>query len=172
MYKVEINDDAVASALARLSTDLGDLSKPMERIGAYLAKTSRDRIDSGISPDGTPFAPRSQTTLNRYAKENKSFKGPLHQSGGMRQGIFHQYGPSSVEVGSNAIQAAVMQFGAAQGAFGAFIGKDKLGRDHFHSIPWGNIPARPFLGISDDDLQAIPGIIDDWFASLPNSAAQ
>uniref|UniRef100_UPI0040487B76 phage virion morphogenesis protein n=1 Tax=Yoonia sp. TaxID=2212373 RepID=UPI0040487B76 len=164
MFKVEINDDAVASALARLSTDLGDLSDPMDDIGAYLAYSSRDRIDSGISPDGTPFAPRSQTTLNRYAKENKSFKGPLHQSGGMRQGIFHQYGPSSVEVGSNAIQAAVMQFGAGQGAFG----KSTRGGP----IPWGNIPARPFLGISDDDLQAIPGIIDDWFASLPNSSAQ
>lgn len=170
MYSVKINDDAVALALARLSSDLGDLSEPMNDIGAYLAKSSRDRIDQGITPDGLPFAPRSQVTLDRYAKEGKSFKGPLHQSGEMREGIFHQYGPNSAEVGSNAIQAAVMQFGAAQGAFGAFMGKDKLGRDHFHHMPWGDIPARPFLGISDNDLQAMPGIIDDWFASLPNTS--
>lgn len=170
MYKVEINDDAVGAALSGLSVELGDLSKPMQRIGAYLAKTSRDRIDQGVTPDGAPFAARSQITLDRYAKEGKSFKGPLYQSGDMRDGIFHQYGAASVEVGSNAIQAAVMQFGAAQGEFGASMGKDKLGRDHFHHLPWGDIPARPFLGISADDLTEIPLIIDDWLASLPNTS--
>lgn len=170
MYTVKINDDAVASALSRLSSDLGDLSDPMNDIGGYLAKSSRERIDAGLTPEDVPFAARSQTTLDRYAKESKSFKGPLHQSGDMRDGIFHQYGPATVEVGSNAIQAAVMQFGAAQGEFGAFMGKDKLDRDHFHHSPWGDIPARPFLGISADDLTEISRIIDDWFASLPNTS--
>ena len=64
-------------------------------------------------------APRSQVTLDRYAALGLSPKGgPLKLRGDMQGEIFHQVEQSSVEVGSNAIQAAVMQFGAAQGAHG------------------------------------------------------
>ena len=57
-----------------------------------------------------------------------------------------------------------MQFGAAQGQFGAFIGKDKLGRDHFHAIPWGDIPARPFLGLAEEDRTNILATIAEHLA--------
>jgi phage gpG-like protein len=59
-----------------------------------------------------------------------------------------------------------MQFGAAQGEFGARIGKDKNGRDFFTTIPWGDIPARPFLGVGPDDENAIIQDIEDWFESI------
>ena len=63
-------------------------------------------------------------------------------------------GPSSVEVGSSMVYAAVMHFGAGQGAFGA----DRLG----HPIPWGNIPPRPFLGIADEDRAGLVEILEEW----------
>ena len=167
MYTVKFNDAVVQSALDRLARGMDDLSGPMAEIGEVLVQSSKTRIDQGISPDGTAFAPRSQVTLDRYAAEPVVPKGsPLKLRGDMQAGIFAQSGTDYVEVGSNAIQAAVMQFGAEQGAFGAFIGKDKRGRDHFHSIPWGDIPARPFLGISEGDQGMIVEIIDEWIGTL------
>ncbi len=55
-------------------------------------------------------------------------------------------------------------FGAEAGAFGARIGKNKLGRSFFMPIPWGNIPARPYLGVGTADSVAIVEEIEDWLA--------
>ena len=121
--------------------------------------------------DGTSFAPRSAVTLARYAKLGLSYGAPLNQSGEMRGQIAFDAGADYVEVGSNAIQAAVMQFGAAQGEFGASIGKDKLGRDHFHTIPWGDIPARPFIGLSDEDQTNIVAEVEKWLERAAGSGA-
>ncbi|WP_226779522.1 phage virion morphogenesis protein [Oceaniglobus trochenteri] len=168
MITVKINDDAIHEALLRLAAGMSDMSRPMNDIGAALVRSSKSRIDEGVSPDGSAFAPLSQVTLDAYANSRppKVSQGPLKQSGDMQSQIFHDYGPAHAEVASNAIQAAVMQFGAGAGAFGAHIGKDKRGRDHFHSIPWGDIPARPFLGVSEDDRDVIVEIVEEWLTDL------
>lgn len=166
MYSVEFDDAAVQRAFQRLASGMDDMSRPMNEIGGALVVSAKDRITEGVSPDGTPFAPRSATTIAAYEKRKQSYGGVLRMSGDMQSDLFHQYGPTSVEYGSNAIQSAVMQFGAAQGQFGAHIGKDKLGRDHFHSIPWGNIPARPFIGLSAEDSDMILETLEDWIADL------
>ena len=53
----------------------------------------------------------------------------------------------SREVGSTRIYAGAHQFGARRGA----CGTNKKGAP----IPWGDIPARPFLGVSDADKKTI-----------------
>lgn len=52
------------------------------------------------------------------------------------------------------VYAAVMQGGAAQGAFGR--------TSRGGPIPWGNIPARPFLGLSDSDRAGVLEIIAEY----------
>lgn len=163
MIRIELNDEVVSAALLRLAEFLTDMTPAMNDVGRLLVASTKKRIGDGETPDGTAFAPRSKTTTDRYAKLGKSFGNPLNQSGDMRNfSISHDYGPDYAEVGSSALQAAVMHFGAAQGQFGAHIGKDKRGRDHFHSIPWGDIPARPFLGVSDEDRTGIGEIVEEW----------
>lgn len=163
MIVIEFNDDAVSAALSRLSAGLSDLTDPMNDIGAALVRSTRDRIAAGVTPEGVPFAPRSQATLDHYAATGRTPKGgPLVMEDDLRTHIYHEYGPDYALVGSNAVQAAVMQFGARQGEFGAHIGKDKLGRDHFHHIPWGDIPARPFLGLSDQDRSDVTAELAEW----------
>ena len=61
---------------------------------------------------------------------------------------------SSVEIGSNMPYSAVMQFGAKRGAFGQ--------SSNGSPIPWGDIPARPFLGISSQDELNIREAIAGW----------
>ncbi len=162
MITLEFNDDALDPALARLQAALADPSEVMRDLAELWLASTQDRMLEGVDAEGTPFAPRSQVTIDRYLAEGLSYGKPLHQSGDMRLGLATDAGPDYVRIGSNAIQAAVMQFGASQGQFGAHIGKDKLGRDHFHTIPWGDIPARPFLGFSEDDRTAFIAEIEEW----------
>lgn len=166
MLTIKINDTPAQDALNRLADSLSDMTPAMQEIGEMLVASTQDRIAAGQQPDGTPFAPRSPVTLSRYAREGKSFGHPLNVTNTMRTGIYPESGPTSVRVGSPAIQAAVMQFGAAQGAFGASMGKDKRGRDHFHHIPWGDIPARPFLGLSEGDRAGIVETVEEWLERL------
>ena len=64
-----------------------------------------------------------------------------------------------VTLSTNVEYAVVQQFGAKQGAFG----RDKRN----HPLPWGDIPARPFLGFSDRDKADILAILSEY---LDNAA--
>ncbi|MDB5658323.1 MAG: phage virion morphosis protein [Cypionkella sp.] len=169
MITVEINDAEVQAALNGVAAALSDGTAMMNEIGMFLVKQTKDRFPEQVSPDGAAWAPRSAVTLARYKKQGKPFGGILHLSGQMARSIFHDYDQNSVRIGSPEPYAAVQQFGAAQGAFGAFMGKDKKGRDHFHHLPWGNIPARPFLGLSEDDREGILAIISETLAAALES---
>ena len=171
MITMEFNDGEARLVLAQIEAALTDMTPLMRDLGDMLVQSTQDRMLRGEQPDGTSFAPRSAVTLARYAKLGLSYGAPLNQSGEMRGQIAFDAGADYVEVGSNAIQAAVMQFGAAQGEFGASIGKDKLGRDHFHTIPWGDIPARPFIGLSDEDQTNIVAEVEKWLERAAGSGA-
>lgn len=169
MLELEINDAQVRAAFALLSGALTDMRPAMDEIGQTMVLSTKTRMQGGVSPDGTPFAPRSAVTLARYAAEGKKYgPKPLWLTGTMRQNIAHAATPDSVSWGSNAIQAAVMHFGADQGEFGAAIGRTKpsekrsKSQDYFTPIPWGRIPARPFLGLSDQDRTDITEILAEW----------
>lgn len=170
MISLEINDEHVRAAFASLQAALTDMSEPMDEIGHAMVLSTKTRMLAGISPDGTPFAPRSAVTLARYAAEGKKYgPHPLWLTGTMSQSrIAHNAGPDHVNWGSSAIQAAVMQLGAEQGEFGAAIGRTKpsekraKSQDYFTPLPWGRIPARPFLGLSDQDRTDITDIIAEW----------
>ncbi|MBY0349775.1 phage virion morphogenesis protein [Tabrizicola sp.] len=68
--------------------------------------------------------------------------------------MFYEAGPDSLQWGSPMIYATTQQFGAAQGAFG------RTARNG--PIPWGTIPARPFLGLSPEDETNILDTLSEW----------
>ncbi len=169
MPKLEYNDAQVRAALDSLQAALTDMSRPMDEIGQTMVDSTQQRMRQGISPDGTPFAPRSPVTLARYAAEGKKYgPHPLWLTSTMRQQVAHRAGPDAVSWGSNAIQAAVMQFGAEQGEFGVQMGRTRpsekrpKSQDYFIPLPWGNIPPRPFIGVSEQDRTDIIEIIGEW----------
>jgi len=165
MFSVQINDTA-SDGLEELARALMDLTPVWADIGEDLLVSHQDRIARGEQPDGSPFAPRSPTTIKRYQKMGLSFGAPLNQSGDMRLGLHYATSPNSLELGSGAIQAAVMQFGAKKGAFGSYQGEGFGGTTPTISIPWGDIPARPFLGLSDEDQDAITAAVGEWLTSI------
>lgn len=161
MITITIEDAQVTEALQELQGRMTDMTKPMDDIGELLIRTTRERFGEGKSPDGVPWAAKSLATIEAYRR--RAGKGvntrvdtrPLHgPSGALQSTIFKRTGPDFVEVGSPQVYAAVMQFGALEGAFG------QTGTGS--PIPWGTIPARPFLGISDTDRTAILEILTEW----------
>lgn len=162
MITIEINDEAARRVLDRMAAASRDASEPMAGFAEYWLMATKERMQRGVSPDGAEFAPRSQTTLDAYAARTPPqvpVGGPLRLTDTMRTQIYRQSGPDFAEIGSNAIQAAVMQFGAAKGAFGSGGGQ---------SVPWGDIPARPFLGFADDDRAALVEEIEEWLQRIGN----
>lgn len=154
--RIEYDDSDLLNGLARLQVLLGDLTPVMQDIGEFLVGSTKDRFSAGTSPDGTPWAPKTQTTIDAYRRrrdpvDQRPLFGP---TGSLSRTIFAQAGPGSVEWGSPMIYAGVMQFGEAKGA----AGQTSRGTP----IPWGDIPARPFLGLSEDDETGVIAIVEEW----------
>ena len=148
---VEFDDAEVRRALDRLLNAGADLRPVMEDIGEYLLRTTRDRFDAEEGPDGTPWAPLSATTRRRKRKNAGKI---LTEEGRLRGNLAYEADSDSVTVGTPSIYGGVHQFGAEKGAFGR---TSKGG-----PIPWGDIPARPFLGLSDADEDEIVALIADY----------
>lgn len=141
-----------------------DTSALMPRLGEYLQRSTQDRFKSQTSPDGATWDVLAPRTLARKEKKKLNPGKVLTERGLLRKGIAWQLlNKSTVEVGSNLAYAAAHQFGMKQGYAGR--GKYKTRRGSF-PIPWGDIPARPFLGLSDQDKRKIDAIIRSWAAEL------
>lgn len=154
--------DAVQSKFKAMVDKGEDLSGVFGEIGERLLESTTQRFKQEEAPDGTPWAPLKKSTINRKllkgvrkgnnGKRSSTIKSGrwkpqvfrnfgnlriLHESGNLQDTIAYQSDKQSVEVGSNRIYAATHQFGA----------DDR------------KIPARPFLGLSEDDNQMIVELI-------------
>ena len=168
MIEIDLTTKSMAEAFVEAAGAIGDMTPLMADLGEYLVESTKQRFATSTAPDGSTWAPRSQTTLDAYARRKDRPKGgPLvGVTRALSTTIAYEHAADHVDWGSNMIYAAVMQFGAAQGEFGARIGKDKNGRDYFMTIPWGDIPARPYLGISTDDETAIIDIVEEYLGDI------
>ncbi len=151
--EIELDDTRAQNALQRLIAAGADLSPALRDIGEHILKNTEHRFNTQQDPDGKPWTPLSPTTLKR--KRNNRDK-ILTGRGHLRGNLADQLGRDYVEIGSPFKYANTHQFGARKGAFG----KTQRGAP----IPWGDIPARPFLGVSGDDRRAINAIITDYIA--------
>ena len=138
-----------------------DTSALMPRLGEYLLRSTQNRFKSQTAPDGTAWEALAPRTAKRKKYNPDKV---LIERGFLRKGMAWQLlNKTTVEVGSNLAYAAAHQFGMKQGYAGR--GKYKTRRGSF-PIPWGDIPARPFLGLSDQDERKIDAIIRSWAAEL------
>ena len=128
-----------------------DLSPAMEAIAGVLVDDIEEAFQSEQAPDGQTWSPLSDTTIKRREKAGYWPGQKLQQTGRLAASITFAFGKDYAVAGTNVIYAATHQFGAAKGGFGS----DKHGR----SIPWGDIPARPFLGLSNEGRSEIENIL-------------
>ena len=162
-------DDAVRDALSRLLRTGHDLAPALRTIGEHLLNTTRQRFTDQTDPQGRPWAPLSETTRSR---KKRNIDKILTEQGYLRGNLHYRTGSDYVETGSPSVYANTHQFGAAKGRFGSFsvIAKAIRGKDTrlqsrpTVALPWGDIPARPFLGLSEEDRAEIVDTINEFIA--------
>lgn len=148
--ELEFDNAAVLSAIRGALAKLTDPRPMLLDIGEALVNSTRDRFSAQRGPDGQTWKSLSP----RYLETKSPNPGKiLQRRGDLVRQIFPQVEGATLLVGTDRVYGAVHQFGALKGAFG----KTRRGAP----IPWGDIPARPFLGISDDDAAEIIAITRD-----------
>lgn len=155
MFRIIFNAAPVVEALRAAQDRLADMTQVHQDIGEYMIEATKGRFRARIAPDGSTWAPKSPTTIARYRRlgDGNLTKPLLGSSGRLSNEIVMAAGRSEVEIGSNLEYSGVMQTGAGKGQFG----RTRRGGP----IPWGNIPARVWLGLSDVDERNILDIVDE-----------
>jgi phage virion morphogenesis protein len=162
---IEIDDTAVLAALNRLSQGVSDPRPVLMEIGESLMESTKQRFETSTAPDGTPWAPNSEVTVLKYLEKVSGAYGKkggltkkgmmallgkkplIGESGDLAREFSYSVEGNTLTVGSTMPYAAMQQFGGSKARF-----------PHL----WGDIPARPFLGISDDDRTMIEGSVDSF----------
>lgn len=150
--KTTIETDEITGALARVSAALENPLPLMQDLGEYFVDSTTKRFPTGTAPDGSVWAPKSPVTIAAQGgrKTNRLDVRPLFgPSGALSSTISYEAFADRVEWGSPMVYAAMQQFGGAKSAF-----------PHL----WGNIPARPFLGISAEDETNVLDIIGEYLS--------
>lgn len=171
---VEIEDAEARRIIARLASATGDLTALHDDIGAQLVTNVGLRFESEMGPGGVPWK----------ASERAEREGgkTLTLTNRLRQSVTHLASPGDVVVGTNVEYAAVHQLGGTirmparqqtvyrkvgkDGLFaheGRFVRRRRANFESTHAVAAYSItmPARPFLGVDDQDRADILAIATD-----------
>lgn len=137
----KINDANVVAALERMEALGADPSPVFEDFGEYWLNSHQERWADAKDPvTGESWAPLSEAYK---ARKTKNADRILVWRGQLRDTLNYQVDGASLGLGTPSIYGATQMFGAPKGSFGT----DKHGRP----LPWGDIPARAYLGMSAAD---------------------
>jgi phage virion morphogenesis protein len=173
---VEIQDEQVRQMLSSLATRINDMTPAMRRIAGIMADSVEENFERGGRPVRWPMSRRAEEESGQTLQKTGRLAGSLVPKATANEAI----------VGTNVKYAAVHQFGAKKGSFGTIavsvkdyvrkinqaFGKQLKGtmavkvRAHTRNqkLPWGNIPARPFMMIQDEDWDEIKASLADYIA--------
>jgi phage virion morphogenesis protein len=155
LFEIDHNSDEIYQAFNEVLTRAQNSSPVMAEIAEYLHLQTREHFDNEEAPDGTPWAPLSETTLAFRAQAGLSVDKILHQSLMLRDQIHPFYDAESAGVStgqSTSAYAAMQQFGGTTSSSSM--------------IPGVEIPARPYLGLSDDDEQYVVELLGDFLVDV------
>lgn len=149
---------------SRLERNLHQLSRldftgTHKEIGEYLVSSTQERFRTETAPDG------SQWPQSIRAREEGG--QTLSDTRRLRNSITYVARPDKVMVGTNDQRAATHQYGATIRPKRARALKFKIG-NRWAQKQEVRIPARPFIGISDEDQEAVNDIIIDRLEEILN----
>ncbi len=142
---VQYEDNEVLTALNRLLAAGRNLNPLMKIIASHLEDTIEEAFKTETSPEGKKWQALSEVTKDHRAKQKKRTGEILQLSGELARSIVSRHDATSAIAGTNIKYATTHQFGAKKGEFGRF---SIIKTRQVVPIPWGDIPARPFLGVS------------------------
>lgn len=168
--QITIDSTQVDALLSQIQGKLDHQQPLLTAIGKKINENIRLTFTDLKTPYGVPWKPLSPVTKYQRAKRvsggrvyRKDGKGtlakftqtylsatPLNDTGVLRNSIAYQLSGQTVEIGTNAKQAAMMNFGGSKAEFGHL---------------WGDIPARQFMPIDPLPVkweQEVIVIVEDY----------
>ena len=172
--KVNMDPEGALNALEETGRSMADM-RPAMRIVHEIAQTA---IIKNFEQGGPGWKALSATTIAARKKIGK-WPGRIlvrNPHGGLMGSIFYTEGKDRLTITANKEYAAVQQFGASKGEFGTravrvseHTRKAKSGKtatvkahDRKMAMPWGDIPARPFMVIREADEAEIRAAVRDF----------
>lgn len=168
---IDLQDGETLAVIRRAAAQLADPGPMLDNIGRRLAASTMHRFEQGAGPDGVRWKPS--------ARARKQSGQTLVDSGRLRDSITHVVRGDELLVGTNVEYAGIHQFGgtirqqartqvlAFQAAGRLFASRRSTRRRRAGAVRIAiaaigareiNMPARPFLGLSAGDEQAISRI--------------
>jgi phage virion morphogenesis protein len=150
--------DAVKKLLASASLSAAGRESLLKGIALEIEEQTKQRFDTQKSPDGDSWKALAQKTKDYYASKGLlGARSILVGEGLLQQSITSevQGGAWSVLVGATREYAAVHQFGAEirpKSAKALFV-------PGYGMLKKATIPARPYLGVSPNDIKAIEAAV-------------
>lgn len=167
MLTIEIQGlDTVQNQLLRLAERGTNLTPLLKNMGEQVLNSTQERFHTSTDPDGNAWASNSPVSFARLLGSRHTHKsGKINARGvsavmskktlilshTLQGSIHYQVNGQSMMVGTNLVYAKMMHFGGTKSAF-----------PHL----WGDIPARPFLGISTTDKQVLERMVVDYWQTL------
>jgi phage gpG-like protein len=170
LIEIKWNDADVLAALERLAQATAQPRPALLAIGESMVESTKKRFETSTAPDGSRWAPNSQTTylgmVNAFGKGNFGKSGRINARGATRVAgkkpligatrmlstqINYEADNAGLRIGSPMVYAAMQQFGGTKAKFPNL---------------WGDIPARPFLGVSESDAVMIVDTVSDYLRKV------
>lgn len=169
MIRLAITVDDLAPALALLgeaSAALGDATPMWDEIGGHFEFATDQRFEREAGPGGVAW-PKSLRALATGGKT-------LTDTSRLRSSVTHNAWATGMEVGTNVQYAGIHQQGGTIRAKSAKGLRWKYQARGGNAESWArkmevSIPARPFIGIDDDDTEAVTKIAESYLARSFNA---
>ena len=178
---VTIKDKNVRKLLERIQKRTRNLKPAMSLIGEIVQESIERNFETGGRP--RRWKALSETTKEQRRRRNQ-WPGQtliVHgKAGGLMGGINYRPASDRVTIGVKKAYAAIQHFGAKKGSFGTVqakvkehvrrlkSGETQRVRAHTRNtkIPWGDIPARPFMMVQDEDWNEIRESLWDYLLEV------
>lgn len=169
--RFEFDSAEIERITGEMADRIRNRKRAMEAIGALAKESVRTNFAEGGRPD-------------KWDPPKYRNGQPLRDTGRLMNSIGKQVDGNKIYVGTNVVYAAVHHFGAKKGSFGTFVhmvkthqrrATEAFGKQlkfpvwatvpaHARevSLPWGDIPARPFMLLQDEDVADINDLLETW----------
>ena len=158
MIEIKIEKDTITAALQAIQSKLSDMTPLMRKIAGDML----DAVEENFVQEGRPKWKPSRRATSQKGKT-------LQNHGRLAESIVSKSTSNQAIVGTDVIYAAILQFG---GKTSPHIIKPKNKKALFwpgakHPVksvkhPGSDIPARPFLSLTDSDLEDIKQRISEY----------
>lgn len=146
--QVTVHDAEVLEAFRRLERNAERARPAFDDIGSMLVASTQQRFEAERGPDGAAWPALAESTQKKRVSKRR-LRGSGHMlrvKGHLYNSITHLATDHDVQVGTNRKYAALHQFGGEAG---------------MKNPGAAAVPARPFLGVSDEDRDEILRILAD-----------